>query len=464
MDPMKTYDLIVIGTGPGGYHAAIRGAQLGLKVLAVEAAEVGGVCLNVGCIPTKALLHAAETVHHLKGAEGFGLKAKPELDLKKLGAWRDGVVKKLTGGVAGLLKGNKVELLRGFARFRGPKEIEVNGEVYGAKSLIIATGSEPMPLKGFPFGEDVWDSTRALRVEEGIPKRLLVIGGGAVGLELGQIYHRLGSAVTLIEYMPEILPAGDRETAALLRKALEKEGLKVRTGTKAVGYEKKQDGLHVLLEAAQGGSQEEIVVDKILVAVGRRPRTEGLGLEKAGVKVDERGFIQVNARMETSAPGVYAIGDVARPPLLAHKAMKEGLVAAENAAGKNALFDFQVPSVVYTGPEWAGVGLTEEEAKKAGYKVKVGKFPFSASGRALTLGGAEGLVKVVGDAETDLLLGVFVVGPQAGELIAEATLALEMGATVSDLALTVHPHPTLSEGLMEAAEAFHKQAIHILNR
>ncbi|WP_243089989.1 dihydrolipoyl dehydrogenase [Thermus neutrinimicus] len=461
---MKTYDLIVIGTGPGGYHAAIRGAQLGLKVLAVEAGEVGGVCLNVGCIPTKALLHAAETLHHLQVAEGFGLRARPELDFGKLGAWRDGVVKKLTGGVAGLLKGNKVELLRGFARLKGPKEVEVNGETYGAKSLILATGSEPTPLKGFPFGEDVWDSTRALRVEEGIPKRLLVIGGGAVGLELGQIYRRLGAEVTLIEYMPEILPAGDRETAALLRKALEKEGLRVRTGTKAVGYEKKGDGLHVLLEPAQGGNPEEIVVDKILVAVGRKPRTEGLGLEKAGVKVDERGFIQVNARMETSAPGVYAIGDVARPPLLAHKAMKEGLVAAENAAGKNALFDSQVPSVVYTGPEWAGVGLTEEEARKAGYKVKVGKFPLSASGRALTLGGAEGLIKVVGDEETDLLLGVFMVGPQAGELIAEATLALEMGATVSDLGLTIHPHPTLSESLMEAAEAFHRQAIHILNR
>ncbi|WP_234554631.1 dihydrolipoyl dehydrogenase [Thermus caliditerrae] len=461
---MKTYDLIVIGTGPGGYHAAIRGAQLGLKVLAVEAGEVGGVCLNVGCIPTKALLHAAETLHHLKVAEGFGVKASPEVDLKKLAAWRESVVKRLTGGVAGLLKGNRVELVRGYARFAGPKEIEVNGERYGGKSVIVATGSEPVALKGFLFGEDIWDSTRALKVEEGIPKRLLVIGGGAVGLELGQVYHRLGSEVTLIEFMPEILPAGDPETAALLRKALEKEGLRVRTGTKAVGYEKKKDGLHVTLEPAQGGQGETLVVDKILVAVGRKPRTEGLGLEKAGVKVDERGFIQVNARMETSAPGVYAIGDVARPPLLAHKAMKEGLVAAENAAGKNALFDFQVPSVVYTGPEWAGVGLTEEEARKAGYKVKVGKFPLSASGRALTLGGAEGLIKVVGDEETDLLLGVFLVGPQAGELIAEATLALEMGATVSDLALTVHAHPTLSEGLMEAAEALHRQAIHILNR
>jgi len=285
-----------------------------------------------------------------------------------------------------------------------------------------------------------------------------------VGLELGQVYHRLGAQVTLIEYMPEILPAGDPETAALLRRALEKEGIRVRTGTKAVGYEKKKDGLHVRLEAAQGGGGEEIVVDKILVAVGRKPRTEGLGLERAGVALDAKGFVKVNARMETTVPGVYAIGDVARPPLLAHKAMKEGLVAAENAAGKDAAFDYQIPSVVYTSPEWAGVGLTEEEAKRAGYRVKVGKFPFSASGRALTLGTQEGLIKVVGDEETDLLLGVFIVGPQAGELIAEATLALEMAATVSDLALTVHAHPTLSEGLMEAAEAFHKRAIHILNR
>ncbi len=249
--------------------------------------------------------------------------------------------------------------------------------------------------------------------------------------------------------MPEILPQGDPETAGLLRRALEKEGVRVRTKTKAVGYEKKEDGLHVRLEPAEGGGGEVVVVDKVLVAVGRRPRTEGLGLEKAGVKVDEKGFIQVNARMETGTPGVYAIGDVARPPLLAHKAMKEGLVAAENAAGKDSAFDYQIPSVVYTSPEWAGVGLTEEEAKRAGYKVKVGKFPLTASGRALTLGGAEGMVKVVGDEETDLLLGVFIVGPQAGELIAEAALALEMGATLTDLALTVHPHPTLSEGLME---------------
>jgi dihydrolipoamide dehydrogenase len=338
MNHESHYDLIVIGTGPGGYHAAIRGAQLGLRVLAVEAEKVGGVCLNVGCIPTKALLHAAETLHALKAGEAFGLKAEAALDHQKLAAWRDGVVKKLTGGVATLLKGNKVDLVQGFARLLGPKEIEVGGGRYRAQSLILATGSEPMPLEGFPFGEDVWDSTRALRVEEGVPRRLLVIGGGAVGLEFGQIYRRLGAEVTLLEYMPEILPQGDRETAGLLRRALEKEGIRILTGTKALGYEKKKDGLHVLLAPAEGGKEETLVVDKVLVAVGRRPRTQGLGLEKAGIALDERGFVRVNARMETNQKGVYAIGDVARPPLLAHKAMKEGLVAAENAAGKDAAF------------------------------------------------------------------------------------------------------------------------------
>lgn len=457
------HDVIVIGMGPGGYHAAIRAAQLGLKVLAVEAGDVGGVCLNVGCIPTKALLHAAEVLHATKAGASFGLVASPSLDLAKLGAWRDGVVRRLTGGVETLLRGNKVELVRGFARLKAPGVVEVNGATYQARSLILATGSEPASLKGFEVdGKKVLDSTSALRVEEGIPERLLVIGGGAVGLEFAQIYHRLGSRVTLIEYMPRILPQGDRETASLLARALSKEGIVLKTGVMALGYEEKKDGLHVTLRAVEGKAEEEVVVDKVLVAVGRRPRSQGFGLEALGVRRDEKGFVQVNRRVETSLPGFYAIGDVAGPPLLAHKAMREGLVAAENAAGKNAAFDFQIPSVVYTQPEWASVGLTEEEAKKAEYKVKVGKFPLSASGRALTLGAAEGMMKVVGDEETDLLLGVHLVGPMAGELVAEAALALEMGATVSDLALTIHAHPTLSESLMEAAEAFHKQAIHIL--
>ncbi|MGQ9692182.1 MAG: dihydrolipoyl dehydrogenase [Thermaceae bacterium] len=460
-----SHDLIVIGTGPGGYHAAIRAAQLGLKVLAVEAAEVGGVCLNVGCIPTKALLHTAEVYHAAQMGAAMGVLASPSLDLDRLATWRNQVVKRLTGGVETLLKGNRVELVRGFARLKAPGVVEVAGVEYRAAKVILATGSEPMALKGFEVnGKEVLDPTLALRVEEGIPKRLLVIGGGAVGLEFAQIYQRLGSQVTLIEYMPQILPQGDGETAGLLARSLAKEGIKIQTGTKALGYEAKKDGLHVALEKVEGGSIQTLVVDKILVAVGRRPKSQGLGLEALGVQVDEKGFIRVNERMETSSPGLYAIGDVARPPLLAHKAMREGLVAAENAAGKKAAFDFQIPSVVYTAPEWASVGLTEEEARKAGYKVKVGKFPLAASGRALTLGSAEGLIKVVGDEETDLLLGVHLVGPSAGELVAEAALALEMGATVSDLALTIHAHPTLSESLMEAAEAFHKQAIHILNR
>ncbi|RIH82442.1 Dihydrolipoyl dehydrogenase [Meiothermus luteus] len=460
------YDVIVIGTGPGGYHAAIRAAQLGKKVLAVEAEQVGGVCLNVGCIPTKALLHAAEELEGLRHGGQFGLEVKEaRVDLKKLGGWRDGIVKKLTGGVSQLLKGNKVDLKTGFAKFVDKNTIEVGGERIQGKTFIVATGSEPNPLPGFEVDQkDIVDSTGALRVEEGFPKRLLCIGGGAIGLEFAQVYKRLGAEVTVIEFMGQILPAADPETAGLLAKALTKQGIVIKTGTKGVGVERKKDGLHVTLEDVKSGKQEEIVVDKILVATGRRPRGKGLGLEAIGVKVDERGYIPTNERMETNVPGIYAIGDVTRPPLLAHKAMKEGLVAAENAAGGNAAMDYQIPNVVYTSPEWAAVGLTEEEAAKAGYKVKVGKFPLAASGRALTLGATEGLIKLVGDAETDLLLGGHIVGPNASDMIAEIALALEMGATVTDVALTVHPHPTLSEGIMEAAEHLHRQAIHIANR
>ncbi len=460
------YDVIVIGTGPGGYHAAIRAAQLGKKVLAIEADAVGGVCLNVGCIPTKALLHAAEEVENARKAAEFGLEfGKPKVDLHKLGSWRDGIVKRLTGGVQTLFKANKVELKRGFARFVGPKKLEVNGEVVEGRSIIIATGSEPATLPGFePDEQGILTSTGALKIEEGVPKRFLAIGAGAIGLEFASIMNRFGAEVTVVEFMPQILPGSDTEVANLLARILGKQGITIKTQTKAVGYEKKKDGYHVTLEHVETGAQEEIVVDKILVAVGRRPRTQGLGLEAAGVEVDAKGFIKVNDRMETSVPGVYAIGDVARPPLLAHKAMKEGLVAAENAAGGNAVFDYQIPGVVYTSPEWAAVGMTEAEAREKGINVKVGKFPLTASGRAMTLGATEGVIKLVGDADTDLLLGVHIVAPEASDLIAEAALALEMAATVTDLALTVHAHPTLAEGVMEAAEHFHKQAIHIANR
>lgn len=460
------YDVIVIGTGPGGYHAAIRAAQLGKKVLAVEAEYVGGVCLNVGCIPTKALLHAAEEFESLKHGSSFGLEVKDaRMDFKKLGSWRDGIVKRLTGGVSQLFKGNKVDLKTGFAKFVGPKTIEVGGERIEGKTFIIATGSEPNTLPGFEVDQkDIIDSTGALRVEDKFPKRMLCIGGGAIGLEFAQVYKRMGAEVTVIEFMGQILPAADPETANLLAKVLTKQGIAIKTNTKGVKVERKKDGLHVTLEDVKSGKQEEIVVDKILVATGRRPRGKGLGLEAIGVKVDERGYVPTNEKMETNVPGIYAIGDVTRPPLLAHKAMKEGLIAAENAAGGNAVMDYQIPNVVYTSPEWAAVGMTEEEATKAGYKVKVGKFPLSASGRAMTLEATDGLIKLVGDAETDLLLGVHILGPNASDMIAEAALALEMGATVTDIALTVHAHPTLSEGIMEAAEHLHKQAIHIANR
>jgi len=463
---VSNYDVIVIGTGPGGYHAAIRAAQLGKRVLAVEAEYVGGVCLNVGCIPTKALLHAAEELEGIKHGAAFGLEVKEaRMDLKKLAGWRDGIVKKLTGGVSQLLKGNKVELKTGFARFVDRNTIEVGGERIQGKAFIVATGSEPNTLPGFEVDQkEIVDSTGALHVEDKFPKRMLCIGGGAIGLEFAQVYKRLGAEVTVIEFMGQILPAADPETAGLLAKILSKQGIVIRTQTKAVQVERKKDGLHVTLEDLKTGQQDTLVVDKILVATGRRPRGKGLGLEAIGVVVDERGYVPTNERMETNVPGIYAIGDVTRPPLLAHKAMKEGLIAAENAAGGNAIMDYQIPNVVYTSPEWAAVGMTEEEASKAGYKVKVGKFPLSASGRAMTLEATDGLIKLIGDAETDLLLGGHIVGPSASDLIAELGLALEMGATVTDVGLTVHAHPTLSEGIMEAAEHLHRQAIHIANR
>ncbi len=457
------YDVVVIGTGPGGYHAAIRAAQLGLDVLAVEENAVGGVCLNVGCIPTKALLHAAGQIQHARAAAEFGLKyRKPEIDLGRLAAWRDGIVERLTRGVSGLLRSRQIPVRRGRARFRDSHTIEIDGERVEAKHFIIATGSAPASLEGFEVdGEAIVDSSGALHLELGVPKRFLAIGGGAVGLEFASIMNRFGSRVTVAEFMPGILAGGDREMAGQYTRILARQGLDIRTATRVAGVERRADGLHVALEPVDGGAGEDLVVDRILVAVGRRPRSEGLGLEAVGVECDRRGFIGVNERMQTSVAHIYAIGDVARPPLLAHKAMKEGLVAARNVAGGDAAFDYQIANVVYTEPEWASVGMTEEDARERGIEVSVGRFPLSASGRAMTLADTDGLIKVVGDAENDLLLGVHIVAPNASELIAEAALALEMAATVTDLKWTVHPHPTLSEGVMEAAEQLYGEAIHL---
>ncbi|MBS3968109.1 MAG: dihydrolipoyl dehydrogenase [Truepera sp.] len=457
------YDILVIGAGPGGYHAAIRAAQLGKKVACVEKEYVGGVCLNVGCIPTKALLHVAEGLRKARQAAEFGVKfGEPEVDLTAIAKWKDDIVKKQTGGVKMLFKGNKVELLKGEATFKDSHTVQVGDKTVTAEKIIIATGSEPMAIPGFEIdNQTILDSTGALRLTE-VPKRLLCIGGSAIGLEFADIYNALGAEVTVVELLAHIVPTADEDVAKELAKALEQRGIKLRANTKAIAQKKVADGLEVALEDSQG-KQDKLIVDKILVAVGRQPRSAGLGLKPLGITVN-RGFIPVNEHLQTTVPNIYAIGDVARPPLLAHKAMKEGLVAAEHAAGLPSAYDTVVPGVIYTTPEFASVGMTEKEAKEAGYEVSVGRFPLAASGRAHTLGVAEGVVKVVGDAETDLLLGFQMVGPGAGDIVAEAALALEMGATLEDIALTQHAHPTLAEAFMEAAEHAHGRAIHIANR
>lgn len=459
------YDLIVIGSGPGGYHAAIRAAQLGLKTACVEREYVGGVCLNVGCIPTKALLHVAEDLREAKHAKEYGIDfGEPKVDIKQVEKWKNGVVAKMTGGVKMLFKGNKIDLLEGEATFTDKNTIQVGDKSYSSEKFIVAVGSEPIEIPGFETdGEAIVNSTGALVMSE-VPKRFMAIGGSAIGLEFCDIYHALGSETTVVELLDRIVPASDSDAARELHKSFEKRGITIKTGTKAVSQKKTKKGIEVVLED-KDGKQETVTVDKLLVAVGRRPRGKGLGLEDIGVEVDGRGYIPpANAHMQTNLDHIYTIGDVARPPLLAHKAMKEGLIAAEHAAGKPSAYDTIVPSVIYTSPELASVGMTEEEAKEAGHKIRVGKFPLSASGRATTLGTNEGMVKVIGDEDTDLLLGFHMVGPSAGDMVAEAALAIEMGATLEDISLTQHAHPTIAESFMEAAEAAHGMAIHIANR
>ncbi len=459
------FDLIVIGSGPGGYHAALRAAQLGLKTACVERDAVGGVCLNTGCIPTKALLHVAGLVREAAHAKDYGVGfGEPKLDLKRMNGWKDEVVKKMTGGVQMLFKGNKVTLLEGEGRFLDAHTLQVGERKVTAERFVVATGSRPIQIPGFEFdGQRIIDSTAALTVTK-VPKRFLAIGGSAIGLEFSDVYGALGSEVTVVEMMDRIVPLGDADASKELHKALEKKGMTLRTSTKAVGQKKTSKGTEVELEDAQG-KRDTITVDLILVAVGRAPNGRGLGLEEIGVEVDERGFVSVtNDHMQTNVEHVYAIGDVARPPLLAHKAMKEGLAAAEHAAGKPSGYDTVVPAVIYTSPEHASVGMTEQEARDAGYSVRIGRFPLSASGRATTLGVTDGMVKLVGDEKTDLLLGFHMVGPDAGDIVSEAALAIEMGATLEDIALTQHAHPTIAEAVMEAAEHAHGQAIHIANR
>lgn len=461
------FDVLVIGAGPGGYHAAIRGAQLGLKVACVEKEYLGGVCLNVGCIPTKALLHAGEELANSKHAAEFGLTfSGTQMDIGKLNKWKDGIVTKLTSGVGGLFKANKVTHLIGEAVFVDANSIKVGDKTYTASNFIIATGSEPAKLPGLDVDQQtIVDSTGALVIPDPVPARMLCVGGGVIGFEFSHIYNNMGSQVKIIEFLPDVIPGADRGAVATFRKAMEKQGIEVVTSTKANKAEKQPDGtLKVELEDVKTGEKRSETYDRVLVSVGRRPRSAGLNLEGLGIAT-ERGFITVNSKMQTNLPHIYAIGDVAGNPMLAHKAMKEGLVAAEVIAGEPAEMDpVAIPGVVYTSPELAWVGLTEEEALAKGYKIKTGQFPFAASGRAMTLQSTEGFVKMITEEGTDLVLGVHIVGPHASDMLGEASLGLEMAATASDIALTIHAHPTLGESVLEAAEAVHKQAIHIVNR
>ena len=466
------YDVFVIGSGPGGYHAAIRAAQLGLKVAIAEKEFWGGVCLNVGCIPTKALLHVGQEIYSAQHGSAMGINiTEMNIDLKAVNKYKDGIVKKLSGGVASLLKGNGVAQFFGEARVTGRNTAVIKSkdgeQTVEFDKLIVATGGAINHLKSFPVdGMDIVDSTSGLVIPEVLPARVLCIGGGVIGMEFATIYNRLGSAVTVVEPMPNIIGAADEEIIKEAEKSYKKQGIKLfkRTGVQA--FEKKADGLHVTIEDLETKVTRVEIFDRIVSAVGRRAVGQGIGLEEIGVKISERGAIDIDPRtLETSVPGVYAIGDVVAGVWLAHKAMKDGLVAAERCAGKPSVQDaVAIPGVVYTSPEIAWVGPTQKELEEQGFKLKIGRFPLAALGRALTLGSSEGLIKMIADEETDLVLAVHAFGPNASDIIGEACLALEMAATVDDIALTVHPHPTLSELMLEAAEATHKHSIHIMNR
>jgi dihydrolipoamide dehydrogenase len=451
----------------------IRLGQLGVKTIVVERDQPGGVCLNVGCIPSKALIHAAKTYEKFTKAADMGIvaKAAPAVDMKKMQEWKGGIVGKLTSGVKQLLKANGTELLFGYAHLeRGGSDghkvvVEVKGEkrTITAKNVVIATGSRPIAIPGFDVDQKrVLDSTGALDLD-GVPRRLVVIGGGYIGLELGTVYAKLGSKVTVLEALDTILFGMDRDCVKVVAQKLRKMGVEVMLGARASKWENRKD--HAVVTVTRKDGEATIDADRILVSVGRRPNTDALGLDKVGVVLDGKGFVVVDSQLRTNVAGIYAIGDAAGGVLLAHKASKEAEVVAEVIAGHKAAMDARtIPAVVFTDPEISSTGLTEEQAVESGHKIKVGRFPFAALGRALSVNDTDGFVKVIADAESEEILGLHVVGNGGSDLISEGTLAIEMGAVLQDLQLSVHPHPTLSEAVMEAAAAARGEAIHIVNR
>ena len=464
------FDLVVIGAGPGGYVAAIRAGQLGVKTAIVERDRIGGVCLNYGCIPSKGLIYASGLFEKIQHADTFGflVGGPTKVDGKKLQEWKAGVVKRLTTGVGFLLSKSGVTVLQGTAKLTGKNSLSVVGADGKSQDVeftkcIVATGARPMALPTFPVDGKVVMTSKELLDLDRVPENLVVIGGGVIGLEMGMVFLKLGSKLTVVELTDALLPGVDPEAVKVLEKSLSRRGATVLKSTKAGGLVTEKGKTFVTVTGPDGAAQK-LPADVVLVAIGFKPNSEGLGLEALGIALDKRGHLLVDANRRTNVQNIYAIGDVAGLPWLAHKASKEGIVAAEHAAGKTTAYDVKaMPSGIFTDPEIGTVGLQEHEAKAQGIAVKVGKFPFTALGKALAIGQTEGFVKLIADAKNDLLLGATMVGYGAADLTNEVALAIEMGATAADVGLTVHTHPTMPESLMEAAEAVHKKAIHILN-
>ncbi|WP_261133831.1 dihydrolipoyl dehydrogenase [Bacillus sp. Marseille-Q3570] len=465
-DFAEEIDTLVIGSGPGGYVAAIRAAQMGQKVTVVEKGDIGGVCLNVGCIPSKAVIHASHRFEHAQHSDDMGITAENvKVDMGKVQEWKASIVKKLTGGVEGLLKGNKVEIVKGEAYFSDTNTVRVTkdeytSQTYKFKNCILATGSSPIELPSFKWSDRVISSTGALALNE-VPKKMVVIGGGYIGIELGTAYANLGTEVTILEGGKTILPGFEKQMSTLVSRRLKKKGVEIITNAMAKGVEESKDGAKVTAEVK--GEEKSFDADYVLVTVGRKPNTEELGLEQIGVKLDDKGLIEVDKQCKTTVDGLYAIGDIVPGPALAHKASYEGKVAAEAISGEAAEIDYlAIPAVVFSDPELASVGYSEAEAKDAGFDVQASKFPFGANGRALSLNDAEGFMKLITRKEDGLVIGAQIAGPNASDMIAELGLAIEAGMTAEDIALTIHAHPTLGEITMEAAEVAIGLPVHIV--